>query len=50
MKVSSLKETGYAEDILPDGHHELIFHLSAKNGKRLTEDGAWVHDRAGQPG
>lgn len=44
MKVSLLKETGYAEDILPDGHHELIFHLSDKNGKRLTEDGAWVHE------
>jgi AraC-like DNA-binding protein len=44
MGVSLLKGADYAEDILPDGHHELIFHLSAKNGKRLTEDGVWVYE------
>nr|WP_294949514.1 helix-turn-helix domain-containing protein [uncultured Mucilaginibacter sp.] len=32
----------YDEDILPDGHTEIIFHLSGNDAKRKERSGVWV--------
>jgi AraC-like DNA-binding protein len=34
----------YEEDILPDGHHEIIFHLNAYTAKRRTEQESWLYE------
>jgi AraC-like DNA-binding protein len=34
----------YRENILPDGHHEIIFHLSAGNAKRGENGTDWINE------
>ncbi len=41
LNVSDLIETAYEEEIIPDGHHEIIFHLSYEPAKRKTGSGEW---------
>jgi AraC-like DNA-binding protein len=36
----------YEEDILPDGHHEIIFHLPPHPGKRRFRDSNWIEEPA----
>jgi AraC-like DNA-binding protein len=44
IKVTGLTEGYYAENILPDGHHEIIFHLSADNAKRGNSATGWINE------
>ena len=44
LKVSDFKEKLYKENIIPDGHHEIIFHLSAGNAKRSNSSTGWVSE------
>ncbi len=44
LKVSDFTERSYMESILPDGHHEIIFHLSADNAKRRNSNTDWVKE------
>lgn len=41
IKVLDLIETAYEEEIIPDGHPEIIFHLSSEPAKRKTGNGEW---------
>lgn len=41
LKVLDLIETAYEEEIIPDGHHEIIFHLSSEPAKRKTGNDEW---------
>jgi AraC-like DNA-binding protein len=36
MEVGNTGENCYEEDIIPDGHHEIIFHLHPNTAKRKT--------------
>lgn len=36
-----LIESAYEEEIIPDGHHEIIFHLNSKPAKRKTGNDEW---------
>lgn len=42
LKVSDSLKSPYEEDIIPDGHHEIIFHLDSNPAKRKTENGEWL--------
>jgi len=44
LKISDLTEKCYTEKILPDGHHEIIFHLSGGNAKRRNDNAGWVKE------
>lgn len=44
IKVDALPEECYTENIIPDGHHEIIFHLSAHNAKRGNSGIGWVKE------
>jgi AraC-like DNA-binding protein len=44
LRVYDLGDTVYREDILPDGHHEIIFHVTSKNAKRTTEQSSWINE------
>ncbi|MBO9204954.1 AraC family transcriptional regulator [Niastella sp. MAH-29] len=44
LKVYGEGETVYREDILPDGHHEIIFHFTGNIAKRTTEQATWVNE------
>nr|WP_169749181.1 helix-turn-helix domain-containing protein [Flavihumibacter petaseus] len=44
VRVSGLPDPVYSENILPDGHHEIIFHLSANNAKRGDNESGWVNE------
>jgi AraC-like DNA-binding protein len=37
-------ETAYEEEIIPDGHHEIIFHLNSKPAKRKTGNNRWQEE------
>lgn len=41
LKVLDLVNSPYEEEIIPDGHHEIIFHLSSEPAKRKNEDSEW---------
>lgn len=41
LTVADFGETLYKEDIIPDGHHEIIFHLNSNPAKRKTENNEW---------
>jgi len=44
LKVYGLGDGVYREDILPDGHHEIIFHVTSKNAKRTTTHSSWIYE------
>jgi AraC-like DNA-binding protein len=44
IKVTALTAGYYTEDILPDGHHEIIFHLAADNAKRGNSASGWIKE------
>ncbi|WP_207510361.1 helix-turn-helix domain-containing protein [Longitalea luteola] len=44
LKVTGLNDASYREDILPDGHHEIIFHVTGENAKRTTESARWIKE------
>jgi AraC-like DNA-binding protein len=44
IKVDVLQEGCYTENILPDGHHEIIFHLAAGNAKRGNGATGWINE------
>jgi len=46
LKVFGLCDASYREDILPDGHHEIIFHVTNENAKRTTEETNWIKEPA----
>lgn len=41
LEVARLEEGCYEEDIIPDGHHEIIFHLHPNTAKRKMEGKSW---------
>lgn len=44
LKVVGLSEPSYREDILPDGHHEIIFHVTSEKAKRTNESDHWIKE------
>jgi AraC-like DNA-binding protein len=42
LQVYDVGDSVYREDILPDGHHEIIFNVTGKNAKRTTEQANWI--------
>jgi len=46
LKISGLTGSSYAEDILPDGHHEIIFHLTPDHAKRSERHSDWINEPA----
>ncbi|GAA0526536.1 AraC family transcriptional regulator [Chitinophaga japonensis] len=42
LEVNAAPGQPYEEDIIPDGHHEIIFHLQARSGSRKTEHQYWA--------
>lgn len=44
LKVLDPIETAYEEEIIPDGHHEIIFHLSSGPAKRKTGNDKWEQE------
>jgi len=42
LRVSKEGNTHYTEDILPDGHHEIIFHLEEKTARRSNDATNWI--------
>jgi AraC-like DNA-binding protein len=41
LEVAQLGESCYEEDIIPDGHHEIIFHLQPNTAQRKTGPKGW---------
>jgi AraC-like DNA-binding protein len=46
LEVVNSGERCYEEDIIPDGHHEIIFHLHANTAKRKMEHESWGSEPA----
>ncbi|MFL5747791.1 MAG: DUF6597 domain-containing transcriptional factor, partial [Niastella sp.] len=44
LQVYDVGDSVYREDILPDGHHEIIFNVTGKNAKRTTEQANWIKE------
>lgn len=44
LKVSNDLSDPYVEEILPDGHHEIIFNLNSKPIRKRTGSDGWLHD------
>jgi AraC-like DNA-binding protein len=44
LQVCDVGNTTYREDILPDGHHEIIFHVTGNNAKRTTGPSTWINE------
>ena len=44
LKVSDSHESFYEEEIIPDGHHEIIFHINNLPAIRKIEDGDWFDE------
>jgi AraC-like DNA-binding protein len=44
LRVHGLSESVYTEDILPDGHHEIIFHVTNENAKRTFPGAEWIKE------
>ncbi|THU32534.1 AraC family transcriptional regulator [Niastella caeni] len=44
IKVAGLTDESYTENILPDGHHEIIFHLAVDNAKRGNSTTGWIKE------
>lgn len=46
LKVSDDLGQLYVEEILPDGHHEIIFHLDSSPARKRSDDIGWQKDPA----
>lgn len=46
LRISGTGGNWYEEDILPDGHHEIIFHLNTNGAKRKSENESWINEPA----
>ncbi len=46
LEVPAHLQQPYLEDIVPDGHHEIIFHLHPHTGKRKFNDTGWLEEPA----
>ena len=46
LEVPAQLPQPYYEDILPDGHHEIIFHLHPHTGKRKFSGTEWIEEPA----
>ena len=46
LEVSTDAAVPYEEDIIPDGHHEMIFHLPPFTGRRKFHDTGWIDEPA----
>jgi AraC-like DNA-binding protein len=46
LKVSDDLKQPYVEEILPDGHHEVIFHLNSSSRRKKNNSEAWNNDPA----
>ncbi|HKO81322.1 MAG TPA: DUF6597 domain-containing transcriptional factor, partial [Chitinophagaceae bacterium] len=44
LKVSDELGAPYVEEILPDGHHEIIFHLNSSAARKRNGSEDWQHD------
>lgn len=44
LEVSDFCASIYEEEIIPDGHHEIIFHLNSLQAKRKTESSDWTKE------
>ncbi len=44
LKVSESLDQPYVEEILPDGHHEIIFHLSSSPLRKRSNSENWFKD------
>lgn len=44
LEVSDFSHSAYEEEIIPDGHHEIIFHLDNLQAKRKNENGDWLNE------
>lgn len=44
LKVSEELETPYLEEILPDGHHEIIFNLNSAPARKRAGSDHWLND------
>lgn len=42
LEVSNFCDSFYEEEIIPDGHHEIIFHLNSHPAKRKPENNNWI--------
>jgi AraC-like DNA-binding protein len=46
LKVSGDLKAPYVEDILPDGHHEIVFHLNSSAVRKRKDSDEWDRDPA----
>jgi len=46
LEVANSGEKCYEEDIIPDGHHEIIFHLQPNSAKRKMQQKSWGYEPA----
>jgi AraC-like DNA-binding protein len=44
LQVSDLAEDTYKEDIVPDGHHEIIFHCKSNSARRTEKNNTWIQE------
>lgn len=44
LKISNLLEQPYQENVIPDGHHEIIFHLKPNAAKRKSGENEWTNE------
>jgi AraC-like DNA-binding protein len=44
LQVTDLAENTYKEDIIPDGHHEIIFHCKPNSARRTEKNNTWIHE------
>ena len=42
LEVTNSHESFYEEEIIPDGHHEIIFHINNLPARRKPENGDWI--------
>lgn len=47
LKVSEDLQVPYIEEILPDGHHEIIFHFNSPAARKRTGSDEWYNDPPG---
>ncbi|MBI3580038.1 MAG: AraC family transcriptional regulator [Ignavibacteriales bacterium] len=44
LEVPSSHQTPYLEEIIPDGHHEIIFHLNGHTAERRLDHNEWMSE------
>lgn len=44
LQISDLAENTYKEDIVPDGHHEIIFHCKPNSARRTEKNDNWIDE------